>query len=185
LNDRSARWLEEHSNFARLLDVLEGELEAFHWAAKPNYRLMLDVMSYMTQYPDRFHHPSEELAFAKAVHRNPRLQIPVEALNEEHGLLCKMGESLVERLEAVLNEALLPRAEVEAGGLEYIRCLRRHMRREEVEVFPAVGRLLSAKDWDEIDERIEHRPDPVFGPKVLARFRALRRQIAADAKALG
>jgi hemerythrin-like domain-containing protein len=180
MTERIARWLEEHSNFARLLDVLEGELEAFHWGAKPNYRLMLDVMSYMTQYPDRFHHPSEELAFRKGVERNPRLKGAVASLGEEHTKLLQRGESLVLRLEAVLNEAILPRADVEASGLEYIRCLRRHMRREELEVFPAIGRLLTAADWMEIDRAIACRPDPVFGPKALAKFRTLRRQIWAE-----
>ena len=181
MTNRVAGWLEDHANFARLLDILEGELEAFHWAAKPDYRLMLDIMSYMTQYPDRFHHPPEELAFAKAAARYPRMRATVDALTREHLALRASGEALVRNLEAVLNEAILPRMDVESSGREYIRDLRRHMRREEGEAFPVVSRALRPQDWAEIDFAIEHRPDPVFGPAVEARFGSLRRQIAAEA----
>jgi len=179
---RIARWLEDHANFARLLDLLQGELESFHWAGKPDHRLMLDVMTYMTQYPDKFHHPAEELAFAKALMRDPRLAGSIEALKEEHVTLRQSGEALLEQLEAILNEAIIARAEVEASGLNYIRSLRRHMRREEAEVFPAVGRVLRPADWAKIDEAMEHRPDPLFGPTVEARFRTLSRQIALESE---
>ena len=182
---RISRWLEDHANFARLLDLLEGELESFHWAAKPDYRLMLDVMAYMTEYPDKFHHPAEELAFAKALRRDPRLAGQIEALKAEHVTLRQSGEALLEQLEAVLNEAIIARSEVEASGLKYIRSLRRHMRREEVEVFPAVGRVLRAADWAQIDDAMEHRPDPLFGPTVKARFRTLSRQITLEAEQPG
>jgi hemerythrin-like domain-containing protein len=180
MTNRVARWLEDHANFARLLDILEGELEAFHWAAKPDYRLMLDVMTYMTQYPDLFHHPSEELAFARAVRRHSKLRGTVEDLAREHMALRAAGETLVTNLEAILNEAVLPRVDVEWSGREYIRDLRRHMRREEAEAYPLVSRLLRAADWAEIDAKIARRPDPVFGPAVEARFRRLRNQISAD-----
>lgn len=181
--DRIARWLEDHANFVRLLDLLEGELQAFHWAAKPNYRLMLDVMTYMTQYPDRFHHPQEELAFARTAQRDIHLRGAIDTLAREHLVLRASGESLVQRLEAILNDAILPRADVEASGFQYIRALRRHMRREELEVYPAIARTLTAKDWGEIDEIIAHKPDPLFGPKVEARFRALSRQITIETRA--
>jgi hemerythrin-like domain-containing protein len=183
MTNRVARWLEDHANFARLLDILEGELEAFHWAAKPDYRLMLDIMSYMTQYPDRFHHPPEELAFAKAAKKNPRIRATVELLKREHVALRVSGEALVRNLEAILNEAILPRIDVESSGREYIRDLRRHMRREEGEAFPVVARGLRAADWAEIDFAIEHRPDPLFGHAAEERFSMLRRQIAAESHA--
>jgi len=183
MTDRIARWLEDHANFGRLLDVLEGELESFHWAARTNYRLMLDIMSYMIQYPDRFHHPQEELAFARALRRNARLRGAVATLTQEHAALRESGEDLVRRLEAVLNEAILPRADVVTSGVQYIRTLRRHMRREELEVYPEVAKALRPEDWAAVDDVLAHRSDPLFGPKVEARFRLLRRQISVEARA--
>ena len=181
--NRVAVWREEHANFTKLLGLLEAELERFHWAEKPDYRLMLDVMSYMTQYPDRFHHPVEELAFARAAERAPTLRPKIEILSREHRRLLANAEALVERLEGVLNEAIVSRRHVEILGRNYISYLRNHMRREETDIYPVVERVLDAADWAKIDRAIEHRSDPLFGPAVKERFRALRREIDAEALA--
>ena len=52
MSDSIALWRAEHANFATLLDLLEGELDLFHKGGSPNYDLMLDIMFYMTHYPD-------------------------------------------------------------------------------------------------------------------------------------
>ena len=50
-------WHADHVNFARLLDLLERQLAAFHAGEQPDYALMLDIVHYLRHYPDRFHHP--------------------------------------------------------------------------------------------------------------------------------
>ena len=60
--DTLAQWHTEHVNFAQLLDLLEAELDLFHGGDTPNYELMLDIMFYMTHYPDVLHHPREDAA---------------------------------------------------------------------------------------------------------------------------
>jgi hemerythrin-like domain-containing protein len=61
----------EHANFDMLLELLEGQLDLFHDGKSPDYALMLDIMFYMTHYPDAFHHPREDLAFARIGEREP------------------------------------------------------------------------------------------------------------------
>jgi hemerythrin-like domain-containing protein len=183
--DRVATWRDEHANFTKLLGLLEAEIERFHWAEKPDYRLMLDVMSYMTQYPDRFHHPVEELAFARAAERVPALRAKVEVLSKEHRRLLANAEALIERLEGVLSEAVVSRRHVEILGRNYISYLRNHMRREEADIYPVVQKVLEAADWAKIDREIERRSDPLFGPAVRERFRSLRREIDAESLAKG
>ena len=60
MSDSIARWHAEHVNFAKLLDLLEGQLDLFHKGESPDYELMLDIMFYMTHYPDVLHHPKEK-----------------------------------------------------------------------------------------------------------------------------
>ena len=57
-------WHADHVNFARLLNLLEGELDLLHDAGSPHYQLMLDIMYYMTHYSDVLHHPKEDLVCA-------------------------------------------------------------------------------------------------------------------------
>jgi hemerythrin-like domain-containing protein len=41
--------------------------ELFHHGEQPDCDLMLDIFYYMTHYPDRFHHPKEDFAFARVM----------------------------------------------------------------------------------------------------------------------
>lgn len=80
MTDSIARLREEHIKFNGLLDLLERQLELFHRGDAPNYQLMLDIMYYMTHYPDVFHHPKEDLAFAKVKEREIKARPVVEEL---------------------------------------------------------------------------------------------------------
>jgi len=59
MSDSIAVWHAEHVNFATLLNRLEAELERFQEGGVPDYELMLDIMFYMTHYPDVLHHPKK------------------------------------------------------------------------------------------------------------------------------
>ena len=84
MNDPLAFWHEEHVNFAKLLNLLEGQLNLFHRSQTPNYALMLDIMCYMTHYPDLLHHPREDRAFELVKQRVPSLGSLVDELMAEH-----------------------------------------------------------------------------------------------------
>ena len=43
--------------------LLRRELDAFHSGERPNYELMLDIISYLREYSDEMHHPREDVAF--------------------------------------------------------------------------------------------------------------------------
>ena len=58
----TAHWHAEHVNFARLLNVLEQQLQAFHQDEHPDYALMLDICDYLQNFPDVYHHPREDVA---------------------------------------------------------------------------------------------------------------------------
>jgi hemerythrin-like domain-containing protein len=61
------RLREEHVHFRKLLDLLEKQLNFFHVGETPDYSLLTDVLHYMINYPDRFHHPTEDVIFARYV----------------------------------------------------------------------------------------------------------------------
>jgi hemerythrin-like domain-containing protein len=159
MHDPVARWRDEHARFGRLLEDVEKQLDRFHLGLRPDYARILDVMRYMRDYADTFHHPREDLAFAKLAERVPLNRAFVEALLAEHAVITRSGEDLVLLLEEVLDGAFVERAEVEKPGREYVRRLRSHMAGEE-SLFPDVKRMLRAPDWREIERRIPERSDP-------------------------
>ena len=180
MSDPIALWQAEHVNFATLLDLLEVQLDRFHRGEAPDYELMLDVMFYMTHYPDVLHHPKEDLAFARIVEREAPARKIVEELTRQHSILKRDGNALVIALDDIVNGSITSREHVEAPGRAYIDAFRRHMRTEDAEILPLAAKVLDRGDWVAIEDAIRHFEDPVFGRVADERYTALRRHIARE-----
>jgi hemerythrin-like domain-containing protein len=65
------RLSQEHRNIEKLLAILERELEVFDRGDRPDYEVIRAVISYFKVYPEVYHHPQEDLVFAKLRERDP------------------------------------------------------------------------------------------------------------------
>ena len=171
-------WLEEHRNFGRLLQLLDGEIAAFHAGDRPDYDLMLDVMYYMTHYPDGYHHPLEDAAFAELSQQDDSAREEVEALFEQHRDIERHGAPLLETLQGALDGAVMARDAVERSAAAYSESMRTHMQREESFLFPRLENVLSDEDWARAQASVARTSDPLFGDAVAERYRGLQRRIA-------
>jgi hemerythrin-like domain-containing protein len=181
MSDSIALWHAEHANFATLLDLLESQLDLFHKGESPDYELMLDIMFYMTHYPDVLHHPREDLAFSRIKEREVSARPIVDELAEQHERLKESGAALVRALDDIVNGSITSREHVETPGRAYVADFRGHMQREETAILPLAAKLLRDRDWAAIAAAIRHIDDPVFGANGEERYAALRRQIAREA----
>ncbi len=180
--DNIARWHAEHVNFARLLSLLEGELDYFHKGESPDYKLMLDIMFYMTHYPDIHHHPKEDLAFARIRERDATATSMVDQLMAQHALLRQSGMDLVQGLDDIVNGTIASRERIESTGRHYVAHFRNHIQAEEAEILPLAARILNDADWRTIDAATAYIEDPLFGSRTELRYAALREQIGREAR---
>ena len=111
-----ALWHAEHVNFARLLNVLDGQLMLFHGGKVPDYELMLNIMFYMTHYSDVLHHPKEDLVFAKMREREIGVAATVDKLAAQHARLHDAGRELVRAVPPERLPAATAAAETELAG---------------------------------------------------------------------
>ncbi len=74
----------EHRNIEMLLAVLERELEIFDSGGRPDYEVIRAIISYFELYPEVYHHPQEDLVFAKLKIRDPAAAAKVGDLALEH-----------------------------------------------------------------------------------------------------
>ncbi len=109
--DPIADWHEEHLNFGRLFALLQKQIDVFHTGKLPNYELMLDIVSYLRDYSDQFHHPREEVAFKLLAKHCPDLTQALDRLTQEHRVIAHAGEALRLLLQAIISGAIIPRAE--------------------------------------------------------------------------
>lgn len=177
-----AKWHTEHVNFGKLLNCLEAQLDLFHDGETPHYELMLDVMFYMTHYPDVIHHPKEDLAFERIKAREPQAAAMVEALDAQHEDLRRMGAELVVHLSDIYNGAVESRESLENLARDYIATFREHIGFEERKMLPLAARLLEASDWAAIDAAVRHIDDPLFGRNPEPRYRTIEQHLEGQAR---
>jgi len=182
MKDPVQHWHAEHANFSRLLDILEKQLDAFHAGEKPNYELMVDIVSYLRHYPGLHHHPREDAAFALLARHDPAMKLALSRLQQEHRVIAAAGEDLLKALNEVESDAMIARAAVESIGAVYLVYYRHHIANEERQVLPRAKKLLTDKDWEAVAAAAPAGRDPLFGNMGDAGYRELRRHILLEAQ---
>ena len=178
-----AAWHAGHVNYARLLDLLEIQLAAFHRGERLNYDLMGDIVYYLRSFADCVHHPREDVAFARLAEREPRMAVVIDRLRQEHRVIATAGDDLFNRLNEATGDVMTPRVALEAAAATYVVYYRHHLATEEREIMPRAAQLLTQEDWAAMAATVPAASDPLFGDDVEARFRGLRKQIAKEARA--
>ena len=175
------RWRSDHHNFARLLDLVERQVDAFHAGKRLDYELMRMIVDYLRHYPDRFHHPLEDVAFSRLGQREPSLQLAIARRMQEHTVIAVAGEELLKCLDQVIVGAVIERATLEAAVATYLVYYRHHIAAEEQQVIPRAEELLTSADWAAV-AAVATGPDPLFGSDFDTRYQELRREIDGFAK---
>jgi hemerythrin-like domain-containing protein len=173
-------WHTEHVYFSRLLELLRHEVEVFETGRRPRYELMLDVISYLREYSDRFHHPREDVAFARLARHRPELELVLARLRQEHRVIATAGEKLFGLLSAALDDTMVSRADVEAAAATYLVYYRGHIASEENDVLAHAARCLTEEDWEAVNAAVPPGADPVFGDIPGKHYHDLRRQMALE-----
>jgi hemerythrin-like domain-containing protein len=185
LGDRKARKMveilrrlrEEHRNIARVLNALEHQLAIFDRGEQPDYDVLVAAADYFTGFPDRCHHPKEDLIFRKLKKEDPAAIESIEDLELEHEKMAGLAGHFREAVQNVLEEVEVPREAFDAVVRHFIRDQHRHMQMEEEHFFPLALRVLGPQDWAEIDSQVTKEDDPLFGSEASRSFEALLRQI--------
>jgi len=89
---------DEHKYQARLLNLLEKQVGLLNQKLPADLEVMAGVMRYMTRYPDRFHHPKEDLLFEKIVLRDAAAKPRVDELLQAHETIIGQGAELLRAL---------------------------------------------------------------------------------------
>ncbi len=172
-----ARLEDEHRNFGRLLELLEGELTRLEQGDDADFRIISDIMRYVGVYPDMVHHPIEDLVFKRLMDLGSPQAGPASELLAEHDRLRHLGHTFRDLVQGILGGAITPLDRVRSIGREYADLCRAHGRREEEEVFPHAREALTAEDWERIRADLSSYTDPLFGDLVDQSYRHLYEMI--------
>jgi monoterpene epsilon-lactone hydrolase len=162
----------EHRYISRLLLILEDEAEALRKSGDCDYETLHRVVDYLWRFPDRYHHPKEDLIFDRM--RDPAHADIIAELRQSHTDIAEVNRKLLQAISDQLCVPTRSRArELQRQLHDYCTNQRKHMRLEEGRIFaPALAQLSSA-DWAEIDQLIAPVVDPIFGAEKASKYRRL------------
>jgi hemerythrin-like domain-containing protein len=171
------RLFREHRNIEMLLAVLERELEIFDRGGRPDYEVIRAIISYFEVYPEVYHHPQEDVVFAKLKLRDPAAAAKVGDLALEHQKGAERLRRVAEAVESVLADREILRQNVDTIVRDFIEYERRHIMMEDRDFFPAALKALQPQDWTEIASAMTNHEDPLFSEAAEETFDALRARI--------
>jgi len=176
---------DEHRYMNLLLGTLEEQLQTSDLSTPGEYFLMQDIVRYLHEYPDEVHHPTEDLLFDKLLRRKPESEKDVARLRRDHQKLSENTADILQLLNDAADRQTPETAEAVRVALDkYIGRLRRHMRFEEAQLFPAAVQCLANRDWQAIASRLDAVQDPLFGSTVAQDYRVLYEYFANRANKL-
>ena len=75
----------EHRGMAKLLSLLDREVQAFANSEPVDFELVQSIMEYNLQFPDMCHHPKEDVIFQRLCERDAEAAKAVGDLAQERG----------------------------------------------------------------------------------------------------
>jgi hemerythrin-like domain-containing protein len=166
---------EEHMALAALLRSIPLLLAQHRrQATQPDFAALRAMLFYVDEFPEQHHHRKEsELLFPKLRARTPRSRDLLDKLDQDHA----RGEHMIRKLEhALLGFEMLGdsrRLPFEQAVDHYVAFYLAHMALEEREILPLAERVLTERDWADLDHAFETDRDPLTGHSPDADYRAL------------
>ncbi|MCG8561414.1 MAG: hemerythrin domain-containing protein [Hyphomicrobiales bacterium] len=167
----------EHRTMAKLLDLLERQIDLFEKTGEPDYDLLGEIVDYFRSFPDLYHHPKEDLIFAYLSKRAPDAVAEFGDLEAEHEKVNARLNRFARAVVNVLMQVEVPREAFVRLAREFILGERKHMQAEETLFFPLALEKLDEADWAEIDARIARFKDPLLETQAPHRYAALQEQL--------
>lgn len=173
----------EHRHIARVLELFVDQLEAIEQSQLVDTHVVYEVMDYMVSWPDRFHHPREDLIYGRVAEIDAAAADNVDSLQRDHDQMASTGREVLRDIERWRRGEIDGAAVVE-GGRAYVEHLYEHMNSEESLVFPQIEAILGTEDWRELaaDDQLRPVADPVFGTRVQREFRNLARKLRRNVR---
>lgn len=167
----------EHGNLSKLLGLIEDQVAAADAGRPMDEELLRLASEYFSDYPDRCHHPKEDLVYKLLSKRAPDSCAGLRDLIADHRRLHELTEAFAEAVRRLHQEPQAGEPTPRGAIREFTKHYRQHIRDEEERFFRLAEERLSEDDWYTLDFAIFEEDDPLFGLAAERRFSALSERI--------
>lgn len=160
-----------------LLDALERQIDAFDRGGHADLEIVSAIANYSLEYPDRFHHPVEDMLLGELRQRDAAAAAPAEGLEREHARINQMARDFHAAVETLLSDEPARRDDLVDTARAYIAALREHIVHEDTKFLPAADAALTSEDREQLTSRLPNFDDPLFGAADRDSYERLRQNI--------
>ncbi|MDJ0956639.1 MAG: hemerythrin domain-containing protein [Arenicellales bacterium] len=173
MSDLISQIHQDHLNMARILKLINSEIEALAAEEPRNLEILDDAMRYMINFADKIHHAKEDIMLSRLREVAPETREMIEDIFAEHQEIFKKGTEFQELVRAVEFGDFVLRDKIVAKGTDYVNTLYAHMSKEEENLLKRAREVLTDEDFAELD--LNHGPevDPLFGEKIQKEYKDL------------
>lgn len=172
---------EDHENFSRILRIADQELSMLKRGEAPDFNLMLDMVDYIENYADLYHHPREDVIYERFLEKSNESRSDIETLMEEHASLRNITDTLRTTIEGFLHDAIVSKQDFIDQLEVFIDRQKQHLNLEEASIFPLIEKSFGPEDWTAVEKLVHKKNDPLFGAQVSAQYMALYERIRDEA----
>lgn len=174
---------QDHINLSRLLEVMEMKIQKLKAGDSPNFQLLSELVEYIGNYADQFHHPREDLMYHYFESRDAELDKNLDACERQHSDLKTLSREVTETVDAVMHDAVIPMSEFIDRLETFVQRERAHINFEEQTIFPAINAVAKSGDWQALEQELPQPEDPLFGEKQGESYRELYRAMMQEVTA--
>ncbi len=168
----------EHIYMSSLLNTLEEQVEAMAAGQHADINLILDIVHYMKSFPDQFHHPREDIVYELLAEREKSIRALLLDLRSEHAQLDSLAGQVADCMDDIrLFPTAMKKQHAKKLSTNYIAMLRHHMDQEEAGVLPIASRVLTDKDWQDIEQKTARYEKLPTNKQVAGRIAQLQKSL--------
>lgn len=143
---------QDHKQVEQLLNVLTQQLAQIESEQQGvDFSLMGDIVHYLRNYIDKYHHPKEDLIYAYYLENYVTDVDTPNRLATEHQSLNFLCRDLCHSLNIIQLDSVMPFEELATQLRHFIEKQRAHIEFEESAVLPAIVKLFTPDDWCHIN----------------------------------
>lgn len=89
----------EHRHIASVMKLFTDQLNAIAAGELVDTHVVYEIMDYMVAWPDRFHHPREDLIYGRVAELDESAADNVDSLQRDHDYMAKAGREVLRNIQ--------------------------------------------------------------------------------------
>ena len=159
----------DHDNLRKVLYLFEQLVIDIYRGNSQDYQSLQRILVYIQEYPDRVHHPAEDVMFAVILSNascTRKYREDINTLMRDHSEIEGMTRKAIAAVESQLVSS---QPDISGIGTHLSTLLNRqrsHLLFEEMNIYPFIEDYLDEEDWDQVSALYSSDEDPLFGDNV-------------------